>query len=265
MLSAFDAAGSFGFRKSSLIMTVNAVFDESGKHKDCELVVFGGLMFDPTQATPPFNREWRTLLRASGVPLPVGRCGPFLHMVELNRMHKRANSDRAQQQAIELLAESLAKCICKYAMSGSWNSITVELFRNLPESDRGRYKDPFYYAFESGVSTLANGFCVDSQDDIALICDDSDDSIECLKSFRRLKRTNQTVGDKVSVIAFGDYKVYPPLQAADMFAYCFRAKLSNIESGLWTEPLNIIISTFSDCQPADIHIPNRRGPKPKAK
>jgi hypothetical protein len=218
-------------------MTLNAAFDESGKYNDCKLVIFGSLM----------NREWSTRLRRAGIPLPQGRKGPFLHMVELNRLHMRAGGNRAAQRKIEALANSLANCICEFALEGCWNYITVNRFNSLPESERGRYKDPFYYAFEAGVLALANSTCLGPDDEIALICDDSDEARKCLESFRKLKNREPSVKNKIPVVAFGDDEVYPPLQAADMFAYCARAAGSSASgSGLWNEPLRIMLSKFSD-------------------
>lgn len=247
-----DIACLLGLDAADLIMTLQAAFDESGKYADCERVVFGGLIFDPSSHIMEFNRAWGTLLRSSGVKLPQGRLGDFLHMVELNRLHKLSSGDRSAQEKIEKFAESLAKCICEFALGGSLNTITVADFKALPDEMRRRQKDPFYHAFEAGVMALSRHPCVGPQDDIALCCDDSDDAVKCLQSFKKLKRLEASVVEKIPFIGFGDDKVFPPLQAADMFAYCYRAKVSSPDDGLWTAPLEIMLSTFSEHTPGDI-------------
>jgi hypothetical protein len=250
-----DIADLLGLNEPTLIMTLNGAFDESGKHSDCEVVVFGGLVFDPEKTRTGFNRQWDTLLRGSKLSLPVGPRGPFLHMVELNRLHKKASRNRAEQIQIETLAESLAKCICEFALGGSLHSITIADFEVLPEKTRSRYKDPFYHAFEAGVIDLSEGAYVGPRDDIALICDDSDEyAVECLRAFKRLKKLEPAVAEKIPLIAFGDDKVFPPLQAADMLAYCYRAQVSNSEEGLWTAPLGIFLSSFSRIDHKEIRL-----------
>lgn len=249
--------GQLGLGESTLIMTLNAVFDESGKHNDCDLVVFGGLILDAQEIRDRFNARWGTLLRGANVLLPQGRAGPFLHMSELNNSYKKT-SDRAGQRRVEALVESLAKYICESAIGGSWHSITVADFKSLSAKARRHYKDPFYHAFEAGVISLSKSACVGPTDDLSLICDDSDEyAVKCLESFKRLRKAHPAVSEKLPVIAFGDDKVYPPLQAADMFAYCYRAARSNPGEGLWSVPLQIFLSTFSDMSHEDIRLDDK--------
>ena len=126
------------------------------------------------------------------------------------------------------------------------SAITVAEFKALPKESRSRYRDPFYYAFEHGVMTMSKDKCVGVTDDLALMCDDSDDAVKCLQAFQRLKKREPSVDAKVAVIAFGDDKRYPPLQAADMIAFCHRASKTSAERGLWSAPLEIILATFSE-------------------
>jgi hypothetical protein len=140
--------------------------------------------------------------------------------------------------------------------------IIVTEFKALPETRRRRYKDPFYYAFDAGVLSLAKSPSIGADDEISLICDDSDEAPKCFDAFRRLRREQQFIKDKVPVIAFGDDQVYPPLQAADLLAYMARAVRTK-EAELWTDLAATVLSKFQDISqdpiPADQHAPERPG------
>jgi hypothetical protein len=122
----------------------------------------------------------------------------------------------------------------------------VQEFRGLPAKNRVRYKDPFYYAFEHAVAGLTKDHCIGPADDLALICDDSDDAVKCLESFLKLKKSDPAVAQKIPVISFGDDKVYPPLQAADMLAHSYRSFKAHSNKGLWGIVLETLAQTFTD-------------------
>jgi hypothetical protein len=82
-------------------MTLSAMFDESGKWNDSEHVVFAGFV-GRQDKWAEFTHDWNMRLR-SDLPLE-GRDNPVLHMVELNRAHKKA--DDAAKAKLELLMPS---------------------------------------------------------------------------------------------------------------------------------------------------------------
>jgi len=230
-------------------MTLSAVFDESGKFNDSEHVVFAGFIGGQPNWVE-FTHDWNVRLSKD---LPMrGEQNPFLHMVELNRAHKRSE-DKYEREKLETLVADLARLICKYAIEGFSNSITIHDFNTLDAAARARHRDPFYYAFEAGVKSIGASGALGTRDNVMLICDDSDEyCVKCLEAYRRMKLKQPDLLRRVPCITFGDDKQYAPLQAADMYAYCFRAKLVNADPGLWNEPLRIILSEFSDQVRTDI-------------
>jgi hypothetical protein len=230
-------------------MTLSAMFDESGKFKDCEQVVFAGFIGEQDKWNG-FSHDWNVRLLRN---MPrVGGQLPFLHMVELNRRHKKS-SDSVEKLMLETLVADLAQVICKYATEGFANSITVADFNALDPIARARYKDPFYYAFEAGVKSISTSAALGEKDNVMLICDDSEEySVDCLRAYRRMKQKQPDLLLRVPCITFGDDKQYPPLQAADMYAYCVRSKLASAADGLWNEPLKIIHECFSEHVKTDI-------------
>jgi hypothetical protein len=127
-------------------MTLSAMFDESGKWNDSEHIVFAGFI-GRQDKWAEFTHDWNMRLR-SDLPLE-GRDNPVLHMVELNRAHKKA--DDAEKAKLELLAADLARIICKYVLEGFAHVVSMSEFNALRPDQKKRYKDPFYYAFEAGV------------------------------------------------------------------------------------------------------------------
>jgi Protein of unknown function (DUF3800) len=230
-------------------MTLSAAFDESGKYGDSEHVVFAGFIARQDK-WQEFTHEWNVRL-LKDLPRVEGRL-PVLHMVELNRKHKRAK-EREEKRRVESLVADLARLICKFALEGFANTITMAEFTLLDQDQRKRYKDPFYYAFEAGVKSISKCEALGPHDNVMLICDDSEEySSQCLESYRRIKRLEPEIMKRVPCITFGDDTQYAPLQAADLYAYCCRANRSRTDDGLWVEPLRIIHGEFSDHVRTDI-------------
>ncbi len=227
-------------------MTFSAIFDESGTHQGSELIVFGGLIAHQEELNK-LSHEWNRRLEK------FDRSVPFFHMVEFNRKYQSATEP--ERQTMESLVSDLADIFCERVTEGCLNSITASEFRALPQEQRKRYKDPFYYAFEAGISTLAK-VSSNPADNISLTCDDSEDAEDCLAAFKRLKRKHPDMIPKLPSISFADDRFYPPLQAADMFAYCYRAELIGAVPGLWQKPRAIIKAAFADVEKRDIRLDN---------
>jgi len=233
-------------------MTLTAVFDESGKYNDSARVVFAGVLATQDDWIR-LSREWNTRLREWTRNLPKGHSlrskEPFLHMVELNQAHKRG--DGANE--IESLVKDLAALICKYAQEVFANTITVAEFKALGPGALKRYEDPFYYAFEACMKAVAGSDVLGTLDNVMLVCDHSDEyCVKSLEAYRRMILRERRIGQRIPCITFGDDKRYPPLQAADMYAYCHRSRLIGLSDLLWKGPLEVIDSTFSNHLSRDI-------------
>src|ERR1700693_743704 len=156
----------------ALTMTFNAVFDESGKQNDSDVVVFAGF-FTTADRWTEFGREWNTELRKNKLT--------YFRMVDAVQLNGSFSKFRNKRPALTSLVSRLADLICKYAMEGTINRISTAEFKALKETVRLRYKNPFYYAFEGGIEALANSLTLEPTDRFNLICDDSEEySSECL-------------------------------------------------------------------------------------
>ncbi len=174
-----------------LAMTYNAVFDESGKHADSEVVIFAGF-FSTDEKWTEFGREWKTLLRKNDLT--------HFHMVDAVQTNGQFRKFRKQKSALSSLVVSLADLVCQYAMEGTINQVSTSHFNALKQAVKIRYKDPFYYAFEAGIELLMKSPTLEPGDRFNLICDDSEEySSECLKAYYAFRRVS--MGEKEGLSA----------------------------------------------------------------
>jgi hypothetical protein len=221
----------------------HAAFDESGK-ADREHVVFAGLISYPGRWSQMIDK-WMSLLEPHGL-----RYWRSTNAAQLNEQFTRF---RQRRKDLEKLTLDLVQLICEYAEGGSVNSVTMELYNKLGPDRRQEWKDPFYAAFQHGMLALVGAAHVGAVDTVTLVCDDSEEySSECLKMYRRLKKLNPGVTGRLVSVCFHDDSVYPPLQAADLFAFCYRKKAEGTLSGIWLESLELLNDTFSVREPGDL-------------
>lgn len=223
----------------------HAAFDESGK-ADREHVIFAGLISFP-QRWYEFNNKWTALLEPHGI-----RYWRTTNAAQLNRQFARFRNHRLE---LERLTVDLTDTICEYAEGGSVHSVTMTLYNELSSERRNELKDPFYAAFDSGLLALAAGPYVEPTDILTLICDDSEEySSDALKVYRRFRKLHPDIASRIGGICFQDDKTYPPLQAADLFAFCYRRRSEGKLHGIWAEVMQSFNSTFSVQTPGDLRI-----------
>ena len=221
----------------------HAAFDESGK-ADREHIVFAGLIATPGP-WQKFNEKWMDLISPFGIR----------YWRSLDAAHRTGQFKcfRESQNDLEKLTLDLADTICEFAEGGSIHTITMEQYRLLPQTRRTEFKDPFYAAFHQGLVGLATGPHVTATDTLTLIYDDAEEyASECLTAYRRLKKLRSDIGDRIVGLCFHDDKHYPPLQAADMFAFVYRLRAEGKLGGIWAEVLQKLDRTFSDQSGSEI-------------
>jgi len=162
---------------------------------------------------------------------------------------------RNRRKELHALAQELTRIACEFGEAGYVASVTMDDYNILDETVRKTLKDPFYAAFQSGIKVLMDNADVLPADTFTLICDDSDEySSECLNTYRRIRSAHPEVADRIAGICFHDDKVYPPLQAADLFAYCYRKRAEKLPKGIWIELLDAFQKNFSVQVPGEIRI-----------
>lgn len=214
----------------------HAAFDESGKG-DCPYAVFAGLIALPSSWSN-FQNEWLAALGEKNLA--------HWHTVKAKAWFKG--------RELELFAfgRRLAEIICRHAIGGTVHSITMGEYKKLPEKRLSGLKSPCHAAFNSGLKAMLN-FERAPGDTVTLICDDSDDAVHCHELYRAFRRFHKAEARHIAGICFHDDKVCPPLQAADLFAYCYREKF---EEGTdhWREVMAIFDREFSIQSEGDLRV-----------
>lgn len=231
--------------------TLHVAFDESGKMGDSPHVVFAGFGVEgePYRGSQ-FQRDWEKRLSDVGIS--------HFHATDAFTFRGPWAQFRGNRKDRDKLILSLVELGCDYFSRGSRSLMDTDKWKALPQETRRRYRneDLFYFAFEQGIMGMLNSSHVNQGDAFTLICDDSDEySVECLKSYRRFIKSAPELSARVNGICFFDDKKYPPLQMADLWAYCLRREASGANrSELWHTLLERINATYSDQERQDARI-----------
>ena len=219
------------------VATLNIVFDESGKRGSSETVVFAGMYAMETRWRQ-MQIRWFAELAREGVT--------FWRSVNAAGVDKQFKHFRKRRKDLEALTLRLTQIACDFASGGVVNAVSVSDFENLSEKKKEYYKDPWYCAFEAGIKNLVSMEGIESSDLFNFICDDSEEySSECLKVYRKLRRKDTILAERIGGLCFLDDRKYAPLQVADLFAYCHRKQRVGKLQGVWAQAMELFDQTFS--------------------
>lgn len=190
-----------------------AAFDESGKLADTQFVVFAGSISTPEQ-WQFVSVNWNAVLQKSGIQ--------YLSMKEA--MHCRGQflkwKDRLRERDALLvsLAEMFHQSIALHVAA----PIDSNAFKALPHEARRLLKNPVYCGFQACVHGLMAAVQNPAMK-IALQCDSSEEyAVQCLRLYLKMRAHDAEFKNRCVSITFSEDQHYPPLQAADMLAYCVR-------------------------------------------
>jgi len=98
-------------------------------------------------------------------------------------------------------------------------------FCQQPQKEQERLRDVVYCAFEGLIRAIASDYQQNPDAKFQLVYDLSEEYSErCLKLFLRL-RSQAVYKQFFPVLTFADDQEFPPLQVADMLAYCRREEV----------------------------------------
>jgi hypothetical protein len=226
--------------------TINAYYDESGGD-DGTHVVFAGLWALQPRWREGFNPRWRQALQESGVT--------SWRTVNAAHRDKQFKKFRGRDKELRNLALRLTDLICEFAGGGLAHSITNQDFKNMSESARKALKKPFWAAFQVGLQEITSAENIDAGDAFSLICDDSPESVKSHEAYVAFRLRNPKIAPRLGGICFVDDKLNPPVQAADLFAFCCRKRFEGKLEGVWAEVLARMDSVFSVQEAKSIYAP----------
>lgn len=190
-------------------------FDESGKLADSRVVVFAGA-FASLDDWEAMSRQWRRELRRARVS----------HVSMKEAIHGRGpfaewkNSREKERDELLLTLADIAQRKIQFSVSSPSNT---ETFKQLAPVLQQSLKNPQYCAFEACIRGIIERMQEHPNDRVHLCCDASEEYSElCLSLYLKLRRNNALVRHHCSAIMFGEDEDFPPLQVADMLAYCRR-------------------------------------------
>jgi hypothetical protein len=197
-----------------------ASFDESGKYTDTSGVfVFAGLAAY-TQNLTEIHNAWLPLLQDASLS----------HMSMKDAMDFKGGflPFRDREAERDNLLRSLARVIADrrdlVLLASPYETSSAREFNRLTVAQRKlMLGNPYYAAFEACVLGALEQL---PRALIHVVCDIAEEYSETvLKAFHKMRKQNQTVKERCLGISFQDDTWYPPLQVADMLAYCERKKL----------------------------------------
>lgn len=188
-----------------------AVFDESGKLADSKMVVFAGSVAT-AERWNVMSEKWNAEMGRRGIR--------YLTMKEA--MHLRGEfqgrDPKERDELLLTLAESLHSIVGFHVAAPMSNAE----FSGLPLHARQLLKNPQYCGFQACMHASV-AFARNPNLKLALYCDSSEEySVQCLKLYLKMRRLVAEFKDKCVSLTFSEDEHFPPLQAADMLAYCVR-------------------------------------------
>jgi hypothetical protein len=182
-----------------------------------------------------FNRKWNALLSDAGIR--------YLTMKEAMNFTGEFESWRKRQGDRDDLLESLGSLLQDKVSFQSNTTLAAEEFAKFSQATRKKLKSITYAGFEALIRIIAERNR-NASNQFHLIYDLSEQySPDCLKMFIRLRMMHAAYRQFFTSLSFADDSEFPPLQGADMLAYCFRAEvIGNQETGVCKRLLEIFNS-----------------------
>jgi hypothetical protein len=192
---------------------VLAAFDESGKLSDTQFVVFGGSVATPA-SWEVICEKWNETIKPKGIP-----CLSMKEAMHFHGPFATWAGRHKERDALLLRLAEMAQPLIAFHISTPMASAH---FRSLPNAIRRSLKNPQYCGFEGCMRSVINAVKNPNMR-VSLCCDSTDEfSVECLKLYLEIRRREPVLKAKCVSIIFAEDEHYPPLQLADMVAYCIR-------------------------------------------
>lgn len=200
-------------------MVLRAYFDESGKLADHQFVVFGGCIA-PEPNWEVITTRWNEHIFPRGLSCismkdAMNFRGQFAGWT--NRMDER---DEMLYELLDMSFPLIDAFVTSPMSTAEFNALSPE--------NRRLVRNPQYCGFEGCMRLIVSG--MKPEDDLHVICDSSEEySPQMLKLYIQLRTKNEEFKKRCAAITFAEDHMFPPLQLADMVAYCARQRLALAE------------------------------------
>jgi hypothetical protein len=194
--------------RRELMAVFHAYFDYSGSEGDCPYVVYAGAMATD-KAWLEISEKWVETLSKKNIS--------SLHMTEIMgpawRSQRQNERDELLVTLSDLVADSVERIFVGVHSTAQW--------MKLSQAQRAKFRNIQNAMFEACVKTLFEVSELRANDTVHLYFDSSGDAAEHLKTYLAVRQQSALIRGKCAMIAFGEDELMPPLQLADMIAYCY--------------------------------------------
>jgi Protein of unknown function (DUF3800) len=200
-------------REGGTVIIATYYLDESGSLNRDAYVVLGGAVANDAEWEVMSNR-WNDILRQRGIQyVKMGEAANYAGQFE-NWKKREPERDSLLLELVEM-----SWPLVRFYIS---SPIDTSIFKKLGEKRIKRLKDPWYLGFEATLKQLLDGMN-NPEMVLHIICDHSDEfAPRCLGLYQTLRDNNALFKQRCIGITFGDDRFFPPLQLADIYAYCAR-------------------------------------------
>lgn len=208
------SALSFGRPGKRKLKMVIGYFDET-KNSHQDFVAVSGYLANDSN-WDALTDDWTVLRKRHSLP--------FLHTADFlsaEGIYKELGwKEEEKNKQIPSVLNEFIEIIRRHTIFGITIGLDAKKYREITDGCRKRAK-PEVFCFEriiGGCMGIAKA--IQEESPLCLLFDDSKDySMKAYANFTEVQQRHPEVKEKIGLIGFGNDKVIPALQAADVFAY----------------------------------------------
>ena len=196
------------------VMVVKAYCDESGKLADHKFVVFAACVAGDSN-WDVISQRWNEIILSRGISC--------VSMKDAMTFHGQFSGWAGREQERDDLIYGLLDMAMPLVGSIATAPMSTDEFKSLTPVQQKMLRNPQYCGFEACMrlilSDLRPGL------DFHVVCDSSEEySPTMLKLYIQLRARDEAFKRRCIAITFAEDYMFPPIQLADMVAYCERQR-----------------------------------------
>ena len=223
-------APHFGRPRRRNLKMIIGYFDETKNYRQ-DFVAASGYLADDSN-WDSLTTDWARLLKKHQIP--------YMHTADFlsaEDVYKELGwKNKQKNDLIPSVLIEFIEIIRRHTVFGVAIGVDAKKFRGITDGCRKRPK-PEVFCFErvlGGCVRIANE--IEEKAPLCLLFDDSKDySMKAYANFCEVQQRHPEIKDRIGLIGFGNDKIIPALQAADVFAYATQRLQDSGGQDAWLE------------------------------